>query len=91
MPENAKLPTSSLPTESGSGNCLGHLYQFWFENDYFCNSAGAKSALISKKESACILLGLCRNDVAFSSETWESQKCDGFVFLGVWFVFGFVF
>ena len=22
--ENAKLPTSSLPTESGSGNCLGN-------------------------------------------------------------------
>ena len=39
--ENAKLPTSSLPTENGSGNCLGDFLPTSAENIYLGNSGGA--------------------------------------------------
>ena len=38
------LPASSLPTESGSGNYLGHFYRLWAENNYLGSSAGADCA-----------------------------------------------
>ena len=39
--ENAKLPTSSLPTESGSAKCLGNSLPALAWNNYLGNSAGA--------------------------------------------------
>ena len=50
--ENVELPTSSLPTESGSGNCLGNFYRLWPENSYLGSSTGADTNFLSECKRA---------------------------------------